>query len=140
MMKMIFYADKKQGFGKQLWEYNSRLGPKDQGTFYATFSDLKESLTRPGNDLDIVVLLANDHEDLLNLIAIKKLLLDYRTILILPDSEKVTISLGHKLYPRFLSYANSRINDVALVLDKMIADIHPTASFQKPMGGEQHEN
>ncbi len=135
---MIFYADKKQGFGKQLWEYNSRLGPQDQGTFYATISDLKESLTRPGNNQDIIVLLANDREDLWNLIAIKKILFDYRTILILPDRAKVTISLGHKLYPRFLGYADSEFSDVLLVLDKMKARARPIQSFKQPDREEQY--
>ena len=51
--------------------------------------------------------------------ALKDLFDGIRKIIILPDGEQVTISLAHKLYPRFLSYIDSDFSDVAAVLKKM---------------------
>ncbi len=54
--------------------------------------------------------------------SMKDLIGDIRIILILPDTEGDTISLGHKLYPRFASYADGNFKDVAAVLEKMLGN------------------
>ncbi len=95
-MKLIFYADKKRGIGKQLWDLNNQRDPQSRETFHKTISALKKSLLQPKDDLNIVILLAACREDLLNFIALNKLLFDFRIILILPDREKATISIGRK--------------------------------------------
>jgi len=137
-MKLVFFANKNLSVGKQLWELNNRLEPQYRGTFHETINELTKSLIQPKDDLNIVVLLATSREDLRDLIAIEKLLSDFRIILILPDRYKVTISMGHKLYPRFLSYADSDFNDVALVLNKMIENYNPEPFLQTPIKEAQH--
>jgi hypothetical protein len=132
-MKLIFYADKKRGVGKQLWELNRQLDPQYRGTFHETINDLTERLIQPRDAFNIVILLAACREDLLNFIAIKKLLFDFRIILILPDRENTTISAGHKLCPRYLSYFDSEFNDIVLVLNKMIKSSNPKPFAQKTL-------
>ncbi len=39
------------------------------------------------------------------------------------DGEKDTVTNGHKLYPRFISYADGNFKDVASVLGKMLEEI-----------------
>ena len=70
--------------------------------------------------MDIAVLLAASHKELQELLSIKELLQHIRIILLLPDHENETIANGHKLYPRFLSYCDGNLDDVAAVLSKMI--------------------
>lgn len=137
-MKLVFYADKKRGVGKQLWKLNSQLEPQYRGTFHETINDLTERLIQPRDDFNIVILLANSREDLLNFISIKKLLFDFRIILILPDREKTTISAGHKLCPRYLSYSDSEFSDVVLVLNRMIKSFNQEPFFQIPIREEQY--
>ncbi len=137
-MKLIFYADKKQDVGKQLWDLNSQLAVSNRGTFHRTIRDLKRRLIQPIDGFNIVILLAACHEDLLNFIEIKKLLFDFRIILILPDREKATISAGHKLGPRYLSYCDSEFNDIVLVLNRMIKSFNPEPFFQIPVREKQY--
>jgi len=66
----------------------------------------------------IVVLLAADRKDLANLLSIRDLLDDVRIILVLPDDKKETVSAGHLLRPRYISYADGKFEDVAAVLRK----------------------
>jgi len=47
-----------------------------------------------------------------------------RIILILPDEDNETITMGHTLFPRFSTYADSDFKDVAAVLKKMIRQGH----------------
>ncbi len=137
-MKLVFYADRNRGTGKQLWKLNSQLELQYQGTFHETIKELTHSLTQPRDDFNIVILLAACLEDLWNFISIKKLLLDCRVILIVPDRDKETVSMGHKLHPRFLSYSDSDLNDVALVLNNMIRSLNQKLLLQKPVREAQN--
>ena len=65
-------------------------------------------------------IVANSKEDLLNLLFIRNLLQDIRIILILPDREKDTIEKGHRLYPRFMSYLDGDLEEVAAVLNNVL--------------------
>ena len=76
---------------------------------------------------DIVVITAGvprkpgmSREDLVDLLSIRNLLDDLRVILLLPNREKETINKGHTLRPRFLTYADSNLLNVAAVLSKML--------------------
>lgn len=68
----------------------------------------------------IGVLFAADRQDLANLLSIQDLLDDVRIILVLPDDKKKTVSAGHRLRPRYISYADGNFEDIAAVLNKMM--------------------
>lgn len=67
----------------------------------------------------MTILLPADIEELMRIIALQNLFGDIPIILILPDRQKNTIALGHKLRPRFVAYADGDFSDVATVLLKM---------------------
>jgi hypothetical protein len=69
--------------------------------------------------------LAANKEDLLYLVANKELIWNLRVILILPDREEDTVTKGHLLRPRFLTYADGNFLDVATVLGKMLQSRYP---------------
>jgi hypothetical protein len=123
-MGLLFYANENEDVGQRLFNMNQGLPPEDRGEFYNTIDDLTRKLQQPRDDLTITVLLAGYREELLDFISIKNLLDRVRIILILPDREKDTISIGLKLYPRFLSYADGNLKDVDAVLKKMIGNIN----------------
>ena len=97
------------------------MAPEEQVESCMTLECLERKLRQPAHGLTIAVLLAASRQDLLELHAIKDLLDDIRIILILPDSESETTTLGHKLSPRFISYINGNFDDVGAVLRKMVA-------------------
>ncbi len=97
---------------------------------FRTTENLKSRLYRFIHNLEVAVLLASSRKELQYIVSIRDLFGDIRIILILPDRERDTISQGHKLYPRFLSYVDSNFADVAAVLAKMLKNmeskrVHP---------------
>jgi hypothetical protein len=71
-------------------------------------------------DLDIVILHAASRTDLDEILSIRQLLDDLRTILILPDRDHDTIAQGLTLRPRYLSFTDGDFGDVSAVLAKML--------------------
>jgi len=67
----------------------------------------------------VAVLFPADQRDLADLVAIKDLLEGLRIILVLPDSYKETISAGHRLRPRYITFAGGNLDDVISVLEKI---------------------
>jgi hypothetical protein len=123
-MNLLFYQSTNNGSGEHLREVIHTLVSEDQTEIYTMIEDLSFRLRQPMFDVDLAILLAFSKSDLLDLLLLRDLLLDVRIILILPDRKRDTISRGHSLYPRFLSYVDSDFKDVAAVLDKMMQIDH----------------
>ncbi len=97
---------------------------------------LTQKLRQPKNGFLIAVLVAHNKKELTEILSLKDLFWDLRIILILPNYEKDTISKGHKLHPRFLSYVDSDFKDVAAVLEKMLKHL---GSIQFQYKGDEVE-
>jgi hypothetical protein len=120
-MNLALYANTENGTGEQLQRVLESTVPEAQVESCMTLECLDSKLKQPANRVSIAVLLAASRQELSELYAIKDLFRDIRIILILPDSKSETITLGHKLAPRFISYNNGNYNDVGAVLRKMVA-------------------
>jgi hypothetical protein len=122
-MNIIFYAAENEGAELQFWELSCDLTsefPDHNIETCHSLDALTQKLLQTSFEPDVAVLLARNHRDFLDILALKDLLDNKRVILILPDRSEITISQGHKLHPRYLSYADSDFKDVAAVLKKMI--------------------
>lgn len=121
-MNLFIYSSKSKGATNRL---RGRVESCMQGHTPETFNSvahLSHRFCRPyarGGD-SIAVLYAADRQDLANLLSIRDLLDDVRIILILPDDKKETVSAGHRLRPRYISYAGGNFENVAAVLNKMM--------------------
>jgi hypothetical protein len=82
--------------------------------------ELSYTLPRFNLEKNIAVLFIETMTEFYEILAIKKSLDDIRIILILSERSGEAISAGHKLHPRFISYADSDFKDVAGVLKRMI--------------------
>lgn len=78
---------------------------------------LAQRLKEPTFDRELAVIVVASREELDGLLAIRELLQDLRIILVLPDHENDTVSQGHKLSPRFVSYMDRDFWDVVAVLN-----------------------
>ncbi len=123
-MNLLLYANGRNDVGERLRNVIEALVSKRKTEICTTINSLSRRLRKPMYNVDIVVLLAAPRKDLLEIHSMRDLFRDIRIILILPDSRRDTISLGHKLYPRFISYADSDFKDVGAVLKKMIGYIN----------------
>ncbi len=124
-MRVLFYTTTADGVAQRLQRVIEGLVPKENTEIHRTIDSLSNRLRRPRYDLAVAVLLAASREDLLELLSIRDLLDGIRIILVLPDREDGTIAKGHRLYPRFLTYSDSDLLDVAAVLSKMLRNSHP---------------
>jgi hypothetical protein len=114
-MNILFYAG--NGAGKELQETIETLSLDME--VYRNLANLLERLRHPLNDPTIAVLVADSRERLEELLVLRHLFRNVRVILVLPDRESGTISKGHDLHARFLTYIDSDPVEVALVLSKI---------------------
>ena len=86
-----------------------------------TREGLTQRLRRPHNGLEVAVLLASGREELRELQALDPMLENLRIILILPDIAPLTIALAHSLRARYVADIHGDFQDVAAVLQKILA-------------------
>lgn len=129
-MSVLFFSGETKGPSEHIQRIIEAQVPGDEIEIHRNIKSLTSRLRGPRCNLTIIVLLAVSCKDLQGLLLIRDLFDDIPIILILPDRERDTITAGHKLYPRFLSYMDSDFSDVALVLTKMLERAERTsASF-----------
>lgn len=126
-MNLILYTNSSNGKGKRLRQMIESTAPKEQVETFMTVNALGRKLRQPVHGVAIAVLLVESRQELLELISLKDLFKDIRIILILPDSKSETITIGHKLGPRFISYDYGNYQDVGMVLQKMVAYLKSNA-------------
>jgi hypothetical protein len=123
-MNILVYIGRNNSARKRLQSKIEPLVSKNQTEICRTIDGLSRRLRQPRYNLAVAVLLAASRQDLLDLFSIRDLLDDLRVILLLPNRKKDTIAKGHTLRPRFLTYADSDLSDVAAVLSKMLQNSH----------------
>ena len=119
-MKCIFYEKKSGIIAGQIIGLLKASAIENNTELYHTIRTLSQRLTRPIDGLAIMVLIAGDRKDLLNILAMQKLFGVIKIIIILPDREDESVKIGYKLQPRFLTYVNGDISEVHGVLRKML--------------------
>ena len=124
-MNLLFYATVADRVGEKLQGVIEDLVPKEKIEVYRTAEDLSSRLREPTYDLSVAVLLAATKEDLSSLISNKELIWNLRVILVLPDRQDDTVTKGHLLRPRFLTYADGNFSDVSTVLRNMLQSRYP---------------
>lgn len=68
----------------------------------------------------IGVILIHTNQDLGEIMLMGDVLWRIRTILILPDSAPETVARGHAIRPRFLTFQDGNLNEVVMVLQRMM--------------------
>ena len=119
-MKVLFYSSQKNGDGRKVQSIVEALVPEDSREIHRSLESLSGGFRLRGGSVAVAVLVAASTQNLLDLLSIQNFLTDTRIILILPDSRDETVSLGFKLFPRYISYAGGSFEDVNAVLSKMI--------------------
>jgi len=98
------------------------LVSKTQVENYSSIKDITQRLQRPMKEEVVGIFMPSGERDLSDLLSINHLVKDIRIILVLPDRDEKTISIGHSLRPRFLTYADGDLSDVAAVMIKMMGN------------------
>ncbi len=122
-MKLLFYTPENYNPGKRLQEALNTVAPEECFSICHGVDDLSRLLRRPIVRPDVAVFFPSTREELAAMIAMRKLFMDLRIILVLPDDSKDMVSEALTLHPRFLSDPDLGFYDVAAVLKKMLARI-----------------
>jgi hypothetical protein len=87
-----------------------------------TLESVARTLRRPrlNNDVDIAILVAANRKEVEILADMADMFENIQVILVLPDEDKETVSKGHLLRPRFLTYVDDDFMDIAAVLAKIL--------------------
>jgi hypothetical protein len=134
-MNLFLYAPVPKEVWKRVMSELELIVPQGSIQLYRTVENLSFGLrTTPKQDLTIAILLIGTQEDLFELLPLSPLLRDVRIILVLPDTEEKTIAMAHRLRPRFLTYIDSNIAALGMVVSKMCEDRRDIEVFQKSSG------
>ena len=105
---------------EKMWNFIQTQNWYGQVEIYYTLDRFYQRFTRSGSSNAVTVLLIASRHELQNIVQYADLLCDQKIILVLPDRAQETLSMGHALYPRFISYTDGDLQDVTSVLRKLI--------------------
>ncbi|MHB8910962.1 MAG: hypothetical protein ACYDAA_18965 [Syntrophales bacterium] len=131
--KVLFYSASLKGIGKRFFRVILSHIPQDRIEICRSIAALDSRLHKPLGGLTIAAFHIHSGDELEELIGRRDLLADFRTILILPDSEEGTIACGHLLRPRFVIYGDSDLPDASVILGKMLQGYRKAAP--EPVSG-----
>jgi hypothetical protein len=95
---------------------------------------LWERFHHPMTDRSLLILVPESRKQLEELIYWGDLINDNPVLLVLPDRKPLTVSTGHKLYPRFVSYLDADFSYVTSVLARMIENVE----YEKGLKEKRH--
>lgn len=118
--RVILYPGKHNGQGERLKTFVEATVPRERIKVCRSPEDVAKAIGGTWKKSRVAVLMASDQEDLDTLIAMGELLREMKLIIILPDGKKETVERGHALHPRFLTFVDGDLGEVAAVLGKML--------------------
>jgi hypothetical protein len=119
-MQIIFYYSKANETGYELLKIIEKLDNQIQIKTYRDWNIFTEELMEPKSDNPISIIVISQKEELLDAVSIRDRIHEYRLMLILPDNDEETVSLGHSLRPNFIAYDKGDLRDIEIVLKKML--------------------
>ena len=119
-MNIILYTNgREMKDGERLLNKICSEFPSKQIEIIDNIDDFKKRIYSFPRNIDVAVILAASNSQLSDIIQYSDALDEIEIILILPDQDKDTVSMGLRLYPRFVAYMDSDFDDVKAVLGKL---------------------
>jgi hypothetical protein len=117
-MAWIIYLPSSNGLGERFSKLITTEVPARPIEMYRTFEDFSQRLRRPG--VRVAVLFAMTKRELAQVLSLGDFLADVKSIFVLADQDRDTMSKAHQLRPRYITWADRDPADVVAVLKKMI--------------------
>jgi hypothetical protein len=118
-MQLLFYSSRIDQDTKRLEAAVHKVIPEGRIETFKKLDDFRKRLHMPVEPDSTAVLLASNREELKRMQRLRALLPEIYIILVLPDLERSTVQLAHRLLPRFLSQKESDFADLKVVLNRM---------------------
>jgi hypothetical protein len=103
-----------------------------------TVEELDSSLLRPLGDILAVVLLVADEADLVEILALREVLVNTRIVLILPTWDPDLLTGAHILRPRFMITREMDFQKVGVVFQKMAMNLGCSSRFMGTWGEKKN--
>ena len=119
-MHILFYPNQINSIGKKIEQIFFAEKESEKLQIINSIEKLTARLHEPIRNLQLIVLLPENKDDLLALLLMREKMMDISLILILPNQSKEIIAMGHKLFPRFISFQDSNLSDVTGVIHRIL--------------------
>lgn len=118
---MVFLLDTASDIiHKNLLKKVREVVPPTQLEEFHDFETLMQFLVSSLDEKQIMVLRVSSPEDFVDYRRTRELIRDVQILLVMPDHKEKSLSLGHLLHPRFMTFEDGDFNDLASVLEKML--------------------
>jgi len=94
--------------------------PDKQVEIYSKFEQLSQGLRETGSTVRVAVLFIVNQTELSRILSLGDLLTDVKIVLILADDDADTMAKVHRLRPRYVTWTDCDIDDLATVFKRMI--------------------
>ncbi len=123
---VLLYLSTSQDAGKRLQNKVNGIVVEETIVVIRNMEKFLNILRHQSSSITAAVILTSTEKELVELLSLRNLLHRIPVVLILPNQEKDTITKGHSLRPRFISYADSDFSDVRDVFSNIMGKIHPS--------------
>lgn len=117
-MNVLFYAPQQSIIGARLQSFIQEVQSLHSLINCWKFDQLRSYFCVPHPLPEMVILLAEDREELAAFESFSNRLDQVFFVLVVPDTDDETIACGHRLRPRFLAYHDSDFSDVKAVVEQ----------------------
>jgi hypothetical protein len=125
-MALILYLPDKNEAGAHLRMIIKGAIQKQKIETYHSIRQLSERLQKPIYDVKVAVFYAASREHLKAIIGLSDFLWDLKIILVLPDSDPITVTKAHMLRPRYVTWADEDFKDLGNVLNNLMELYDPS--------------
>lgn len=123
-MNVVLYMDKMDEEGRRLLTAVKASPSSPEPELHLSIGGLRHRLRCLVPYSCVLILKTSTQEALLRILELGGFLRDHRTILVLPDRDKSTLSLAHTLYPRYATFQDSDFHEIPGVLNRMLGSEH----------------
>ena len=99
--------------------------PGVQLEVHSSFPSVYQRLSMVQEASAIAIMVADSRDLLQEFIKLRTLFIEARIVLVLPDHDQETVSLGHQLHPRYIGYMDGNFDDLAAVAARMVEKSRP---------------
>lgn len=133
--EILFYAADRVSDANLLGDALKSVGMGLNVDRYSSIDCFTNGLLQAASSKKIAVIYAASEKDLIDLYFIKHVMRTVEVILLLPDTERHTIALGHCLHPSFMCTTNTDVFHVAKVVRNIAVNgtvPQPSEQFRNP--------
>ena len=125
-MASILYLPSENELERRFRKLLGFAAPKRKFEIFRTAGELSEKLRKPHSNIRVAVLFTLSHEEIMGILPLGDLMVNVKSILILPDDDRDTLVKAHTLRPRYVTCADCDPIDIVTVFKRMI-DLYDVA-------------